>query len=175
MLAFGEKLRAQRVERGLYFQSENFNLSEKRAQDRPFLLEINLLPLKATGSPVADASKPLENPDRTIVLKNVFFDTDKSILKSESFVELNKLKLLLTENPKMRIELRGHTDNVGSDASNLDLSTRRAAAVKDFLIQNGITADRLQSKGFGESQPVDTNETPEGRQNNRRTEFLILD
>ncbi|NJN33343.1 MAG: OmpA family protein [Saprospiraceae bacterium] len=117
----------------------------------------------------------MENPDRTIVLKNVFFDTDKSILKSESFVELNKLKLLLTENPKMRIELRGHTDNVGSDASNLDLSTRRAAAVKDFLIQNGITADRLQSKGFGESQPVDTNETPEGRQNNRRTEFLILD
>ncbi len=159
------------------FHSENFNLTEKATLEKPFLLEINLQPIKAeTSQPMAEQGKPVEKPkeDKAIVLKNVFFDTDKAILKSESFAELNKLKLFLSENPAIRIELRGHTDNQGSDAHNLDLSDQRAKAVRDFLVQKGINADRLQAKGFGETMPVESNETPQGRANNRRTEFVIL-
>ena len=152
------------------FQSENFNLTEKASFDKPFLLQINLQSLK-----MAD-SKPSEKPkeDKAVVLKNVFFDTDKAILKPESFAELNKLKLFLSENPTIRIELRGHTDSQGSDTHNLDLSDRRAKAVRDFLVQKGIVVDRIQAKGFGENMPVDSNDTPQGRANNRRTEFVVL-
>jgi outer membrane protein OmpA-like peptidoglycan-associated protein len=107
-------------------------------------------------------------------LKNVFFDTDKADLKPQSRAELNKLKLLLTENPTIRIEIRGHTDNVGAEKDNQILSEKRAKAVKDYLSQNGIAADRLLSKGFGKTVPIDTNDTEQGRQNNRRTEFVIL-
>ena len=143
---------------------------EKASFDKPFLLKINLQPLK-TGE-----SKPTDKPkeDKAVVLKNVFFDTDKAILKSESFAELNKLKLFLSENPTIRIELRGHTDSQGPDTHNLDLSDRRAKAVRDFLVQKGIVVDRIQAKGFGKTMPVDSNDTPQGRANNRRTEFVIL-
>ena len=79
-----------------------------------------------------------------------------------------------THRPTMRIEIRGHTDNVGNDAENQTLSQRRAKAVYDFLIQNGIEATRLTYKGFGKTQPIDTNDTEQGRANNRRTEFVIL-
>jgi outer membrane protein OmpA-like peptidoglycan-associated protein len=165
------------------FQSENFNLTEKNTADKPFLLEINLQPIKAV---VAEVLKPINTtplkttvvekplPEKAIILKNVFFDTDKADLRPESFSELNKLKLLLTENPTMRIELRGHTDSQGSDTHNLDLSSRRAKAVVTYLAKNGISADRLQSKGFGETSPIDSNDMEQGRQNNRRTEFVIL-
>ena len=95
-------------------------------------------------------------------------------MKPESFAELNKLKLFLSENPTIRIELRGHTDTQGSDTHNLDLSDRRAKAVRDFLVQKGIVVDRIQAKGFGENMPIDSNDTPQGRANNRRTEFVIL-
>lgn len=159
------------------FQSENFNLTEKATFDKPFLLNINLQPLKSSDNTNnTEGNKVVEKPkvDKAVVLKNVFFDTDKAVLKPESFAELNKLKLFLNENPTVRIEIRGHTDNEGSDTHNLDLSERRANAVKDFLIQKGIKAERLQSKGFGESMPVDNNDTPQARANNRRTEFVIL-
>ena len=157
------------------FQSENFNLSEKNTFDKPFLLEINLQPIKVVASTPQNTeggTKPKE--DKPIILKNVFFDTDKSELRTESFSELNKLKLLLQENPSMRIEIRGHTDNQGSDAHNLDLSDRRAKSVMAYLVKAGISNDRLFSKGFGKGQPIDSNDTEQGRQNNRRTEFVIL-
>jgi outer membrane protein OmpA-like peptidoglycan-associated protein len=160
------------------FQSENFNLTEKNTADKPFLLELNLQPIKIIASTPSKPSnteggvKPPE--EKAIILKNVFFDTDKADLKPQSRAELNKLKLLLTENPAMRIEIRGHTDNVGADKDNQILSEKRAKAVKDYLSQNGVAADRLLSKGFGKTVPIDTNDTEQGRQNNRRTEFVIL-
>jgi outer membrane protein OmpA-like peptidoglycan-associated protein len=107
-------------------------------------------------------------------LKNVFFETNKADLRKESRAELNKLRLLLTENPSMKIEISGHTDNVGSDADNLSLSEKRAKAVRDFLIQNGIATERLTYRGYGKTQPVDSNDTETGRAANRRTAFLIL-
>ena len=73
----------------------------------------------------------------------------------------------------MNIQINGHTDNVGSDADNLKLSDDRAKAVQDYLIKNGIAVNRLRYKGYGESQPIDTNDTEDGRRNNRRTEFVL--
>jgi len=107
-----------------------------------------------------------------IVLKNVFFESGSAELKTTSLVELNYLKDLLADNASLRIQINGHTDNVGSETDNLALSQNRAKAVQDYLIMEGIAPDRLSYKGFGESQPIDTNDTEAGRKNNRRTEFI---
>ena len=109
-----------------------------------------------------------------IILKNIFFDFDKTTLRPTSTAELNRLIKMLNDMPTLKIEISGHTDNVGSDAYNKKLSLGRAKAVVDFLIDNGIDSDRLTSAGYGESQPIETNETEEGRQMNRRTEFKVL-
>ena len=96
-------------------------------------------------------------------------------LHSASYdAELDKLKKLLNDNPTLRIRINGHTDNVGTDNDNLNLSANRAKSVYEYLIQKGIAASRLEYKGFGESKPVATNDTAEGRQENRRTEFELL-
>jgi outer membrane protein OmpA-like peptidoglycan-associated protein/tetratricopeptide (TPR) repeat protein len=108
-----------------------------------------------------------------IVLRNIFFDFDKATIKSESAGELDRLIKLLTENPTIKIELGSHTDSKGSDEYNLKLSDNRSKSVVEYLITHGIGAERLTAKGYGETKPIDTNDTDEGRQNNRRTEFKI--
>ena len=108
------------------------------------------------------------------MLKNIFFETAKATLKDESKTELNKLVELLTKNPTIKIEIGGHTDNVGVDAENLKLSDARAVAVKNYLTANGISADRLSTKGYGETQPIADNNTEVGRAKNRRTEFKVI-
>lgn len=110
----------------------------------------------------------------TIRLNNIFFDFGKATLRPESYPELDRLVGYMTQNDKMVIELSGHTDNVGSDDANMKLSTDRAKAVLDYVLAKGITADRVTSKGFGETKPVSTNDTEEGKQLNRRVEFTIL-
>ncbi|MDW8135143.1 MAG: OmpA family protein, partial [Bacteroidia bacterium] len=110
----------------------------------------------------------------TIVLRNIFFDFDKATLRPESKAELERVYQLLMQNPNMKIRLAGHTDNVGSDEYNQRLSESRAKAVYEYLIQRGISPGRLSYVGYGESKPIDTNETEEGRQNNRRVELEIL-
>lgn len=109
-----------------------------------------------------------------IILKNIFFDFDKATLRPESKAELERVFQLLKENPKMKVRLAGHTDSMGSDDYNQRLSEARAKAVYEYLIQRGISADRLSYIGYGESRPIDTNDTDEGRQNNRRVELEIL-
>lgn len=109
-----------------------------------------------------------------IVLKNIFFDTDKYVLRNESIPELKRLIDLLNEIPSMRIEISGHTDSRGSDSHNQVLSQNRAKAVVEYLSKNGIDVKRLEFAGYGETQPMATNDTDEGRQENRRTEFKIL-
>lgn len=110
----------------------------------------------------------------TIRLNNIFFDTGKDSLRSESFPELDRLVGYMNQNGKMQIELSGHTDNVGSDDANLKLSDDRAKAVTRYLVSKGIKEERIIAKGYGETKPVATNETDEGRQLNRRVEFTIL-
>jgi outer membrane protein OmpA-like peptidoglycan-associated protein len=116
---------------------------------------------------------PIEIGEK-VRLNNIFFETGKWDLLPESFNELDKLVRMLNDNPDMAIEINGHTDNVGNDDSNLQLSQKRAAAVVNYLLEKGISNTRLDSKGFGETQPVAANETDEGRALNRRVEFVII-
>ena len=109
-----------------------------------------------------------------IVLNNIFFDFDKATLRPESKAELDRLATMLTEMPNLKIEISGHTDNVGAATYNKTLSQNRAKSVVDYLIKNGIAASRLTYKGYGFDQPIASNDNDEGRQKNRRTEFKIV-
>ncbi len=110
-----------------------------------------------------------------IVLKNIFFDFNKATLRPESTNELERLTKLLKDVPSLKIEIGGHTDSKGSDTYNQSLSEKRAQAVVDYLTtKGGISKSRLEYKGYGEKEPIATNETDEGRQLNRRTEFKII-
>lgn len=142
---------------GYLFHSENIELLSGTPEE-PFLKNVGMKQLSV---------------GETVVLKNVFFETNKYDLKDESRVELMKLHSFMQNNPAVSIEISGHTDNVGSDNDNQTLSENRAQAIYNFLIENGIEADRLSYKGYGETQPIDTNDTEEGRANNRRSEFKI--
>lgn len=110
----------------------------------------------------------------TVRLKNIYFAFNKTDLKSESFVELNKVVDFLTQNPSVEIEIAGHTDSKGTDEYNNTLSQGRSQAVVDYITRQGIDVSRLTAKGYGESKPIDTNDTPEGQANNRRVEFTVL-
>jgi OmpA-OmpF porin, OOP family len=111
---------------------------------------------------------------KTFPLKDIYFETAKADLLPRSFVELDKLAIILRENPTMEIEIVGHTDNVGDVNANLVLSRRRAAMVMDYLVQSDIPARRLRANGFGDKIPIASNEIEETRQINRRVEFRIL-
>jgi outer membrane protein OmpA-like peptidoglycan-associated protein len=142
---------------GYLFHSENFDIPASAAYQE-VVKDVELEKI-AVGS--------------TIVLRNVFFDFDKATLKPESSTELDRLVKILLDNPTIKIELSGHTDSKGSDEYNLKLSESRAKACVDYLVAKGIKADRLTYHGYGETKPIDTNDTEEGRANNRRTEFKI--
>lgn len=112
---------------------------------------------------------------QTVVINNIFFEFAKSDIKPESLPELNRLVEFLQTYPQVKIEIRGHTDSIGSSAFNMKLSNNRAKAVFNFLINNGIDKKRLGFIGFGKEKPVADNGTDEGRQLNRRVEFVITD
>ncbi len=111
---------------------------------------------------------------RVYKLENVYFDTGKSNIKPESYPSLDKLVFEMKNKPTMVIEIAGHTDNVGDDQNNMRLSQSRAVSAKQYLESKGIASNRLIAKGYGETAPVSTNETPEGRQLNRRTEVKVI-
>ena len=155
------------------FHSENFALANKADLEKPYTLEIGMQPVPiVVDEPKAEAPVTTYQP---IILRNVFFDTGSAELRSESFIELNLLKNLLEENQKLKIRINGHTDNVGTETDNLLLSENRAKAVHNYLVDQGIDQGRLSYKGFGESLPIETNESLEGRQSNRRTEFVVVE
>jgi outer membrane protein OmpA-like peptidoglycan-associated protein len=110
-----------------------------------------------------------------IRLNNIFFDSGKFDLLSESFAELDILFALLKDNKNIKIEIAGHTDAVGSDTDNMELSKNRANSVLKYLVGKGITSDRIVAKGYGESKFIAPNTTEEGKQLNRRVEFVILE
>lgn len=109
-----------------------------------------------------------------IVIENILFNTGKSTLQSQSYAELDKLVSLLKKNPSIRIEVSGHTDNVGSASVNKRISKTRALTVRNYLISQGIEEERLEYEGYGFEQPIAPNDTPEGRAQNRRVEIKIL-
>lgn len=138
--------------------SDRIDLRQAKDQQR-YERNLVLVPI-ATGVPIR--------------LNNIFFDTARTELLPESRAELDRLATLLREAPTMRIEIRGHTDSVDDDAANQKLSDGRAASVVAYLVKAGIAAGRLQSAGFGESQPIAANDTEKNRLQNRRVEFVIL-
>ena len=142
---------------GYLFHSENFALDEQSALQA---LELDI-PLQRL------------NKGSKIVLKNIFFDTDAYSFKSESDVELYTLVNFMQNNKLLKVEIEGHTDNIGSESHNIKLSENRAKAVYDFLVDNDIEASRMTYKGFGASQPIATNDTEKGRATNRRTAFRV--
>jgi len=143
---------------GYLFHSENFNIADSAAF-QTIIKDIALKKIQV-GS--------------TIVLKNIFYDFDKATLRTESTNELERLLKLLVEMPNLKIEISSHTDSKGANDYNFKLSDSRAKSVVDYLISKGISTDRLVAKGYGEEKPISTNDTDEGRQLNRRTEFKIL-
>jgi peptidoglycan-associated lipoprotein len=118
--------------------------------------------------------------ERSFVLENIYFGFDSANIKPEAAIELDKLVQILTDNPQIRIELSSHTDSVGTHAYNIELSQRRAESSVNYLVQSGISPDRLVAKGYGEEKPIarntnpDGTDNPRGRDKNRRTEFKIL-
>jgi OOP family OmpA-OmpF porin len=114
------------------------------------------------------------SPPRVFTLDNVFFDSGKSTLRSESYKELNELAEYMTLKPDLVIEIAGHTDNVGAAEANQTLSEDRANAVKQYLQKKNIAPERVQAKGYGDTQPVADNSTASGKQKNRRTEVRII-
>jgi outer membrane protein OmpA-like peptidoglycan-associated protein/Tfp pilus assembly protein PilF len=152
---------------GYLFSTERFTLSNE-VQKAPKRVDVALQKIKV-GTKIS-LTNTAENG-----VKNIFFDTNSDVLKKESFAELNQLIELLNKNPQRKIEVGGHTDDVGDDASNLSLSQRRAEAVKDYLVKNGVAESRVQAKGYGETQPQVPNDSDINRAKNRRTEFLVVE
>jgi OmpA-OmpF porin, OOP family len=149
--------------KGYLFQSLNFDYA------MPLATGANLEPLviNIALDPALKGSKS--------VLQNIFFEVDKYELQEKSITELEKVVRFLLENPQIRVEIGGHTDNTGTASYNQQLSEKRAQSVYSFLITNGILAKRVSWRGFGATKPIQSNETEEGRQQNRRIEFTITD
>ncbi|HRB24183.1 MAG TPA: OmpA family protein, partial [Ferruginibacter sp.] len=144
--------------KGYLFFSDNFliaNLETDTTYTKNILLE------------------PIVN-NAAIVLKNIFYEVNSFKLSPESQTELDNLVTLLNENPGIKIEISGHTDNVGKPADNLLLSNNRAKAVVNYLNSKKINATRLVAKGYGETKPIADNKTEAGRLQNRRTEMRVL-
>jgi hypothetical protein len=146
--------------KGYLFFSENFALKGIFRKTEPFLKDVPMQSIKIGES---------------IILKNIFFETDLYALKKESRIELDKVIEFLHDYPAIKIEISGHTDNVGSLDYNQTLSENRAKSVVDYLIKSSITKDRIKYKGYGFSQPVASNDTEEGKALNRRTELKIIE
>jgi outer membrane protein OmpA-like peptidoglycan-associated protein len=144
---------------GYLFHSDHFDLKGVYSALEPYRKDIELRPIRV---------------GEVMVMRNIFFETDSYELKNESIVELNRLLDLLTKNPSMRIEVGGHTDDVGAEDYNLSLSDKRAKAVVNYLTSKSISADRLTWKGYGKSKPIADNTSDEGRAQNRRTEIRVI-
>ena len=124
------------------------------------------------AAPAVTATSPfIPTPEKPIVLEGVHFQTNKAVLLPESSAILDRVAESLIAHPEVIIEVGGHSDSDGSDASNLKLSTKRANAVRDYLIKKGVPASQMTAKGYGETQPISDNKTPEGKAMNRRVEL----
>lgn len=128
----------------------------------------------ATPAPTPAPEAPKAVPAKEWVLTGVQFETGSDKLKSSSTAKLDEAAQILKDNPSVRVQVQGHTDNVGDPAFNQSLSEKRAVSVKKYLVSKGIAENRLETTGFGENVPVGDNEIAEGRAENRRIEFRVL-
>jgi outer membrane protein OmpA-like peptidoglycan-associated protein len=144
--------------KGYLFFSELYPLGSN-APDSTYNKNIPLQPVEINAS---------------LVLKNILFETNSAKLQPISMIEINRLLQLMNENPTLKVQINGHTDNVGKPADNLKLSAARAKSVVDYLAGKGVDPKRLSFKGFGETKPIADNKTEAGRSMNRRTEFVVI-
>ncbi len=149
---------------------------EVTAKDYLYFVEMVYLSQKQVVDSKVQANFQLDKIDvgATMVLNNIFFETNKATIKPESTTELERLASLLIENPTIRLEISGHTDNVGSYRANQKLSESRAKSVVEYLVSKGVGSSRLEYKGYSFNQPIADNNTAEGRSQNRRVEFKVL-
>jgi len=153
-----DKYEIQITAENYYSVSQNLDL-EGLQKSTEILKELALIPLEEGES---------------IRMNNIFFDFGDSTLRSESFAELDRLIDILGNHKKMEIEIGGHTDNIGNDESNKKLSKERADSVVSYLVSKGVNSKKLTSAGYGEAMPEASNDTEEGREQNRRVVFIIL-
>lgn len=162
-LPLGNNYAFQILKDGYYVHSENFNTTSINQISSPYVLDIALRRIEN------------ESKEEVTVLNNIFFETASYVLLPQSFIEIDYLVSLLKKYPNKKIKIIGHTDNIGADTENFSLSEQRAKAVVDALIEKKVSPSRLYFEGRGESEPLDTNETEQGRSKNRRTEFIFVD
>ncbi|MBI5915533.1 MAG: OmpA family protein [Bacteroidetes bacterium] len=160
-------------------EQQPFYLSNVRGKDfdprKDELLDVEIRQRKQDFDSSVDKALSAAKPEEKIIrLDHVYFETGSAKLSDLSKYELDNLVAVLNKYPKMTVEVAGHTDNVGDAAANLSLSQTRAKSVYDYLTGKGIAGTRLTARGYGQSKPVDTNDTEEGKAKNRRTEFQIL-
>jgi len=153
----------------------DYALNVLRAGYLFFSSNFSLKGVDASESVSLEAPLNKLRPGNKMVLNNIFFDTDSYALRPESKVELGTLIKQLMINKNIRVEIGGHTDNVGSEEENRRLSEQRAQAVVSHLIEAGIETSRLVAKGYGETEPVASNDSEDGRSKNRRTEMKIIE
>lgn len=153
---------------GYLFYSDRFSLAEGLVQAGPYGLNIALQPVKEE-TVVSDRAEA----DGAIAFRNVLFTSGSAELLPVSGDELDRLAELLTKASSYAVEIVGHTDDVGEDETNLQLSRERAKSVKEYLVERGIASARITTRGDGEANPIDTNDTEEGRARNRRTTFKL--
>jgi len=165
---------------GYFNLSEEFTTGKKPVDKKiNFGFEIDEIVASESGSGSGIPKDGSESALKTYDIGEVFYDYDKASIRSDAEPQLNKVVKMLQDNPKISIEIQSHSDSRGTDGYNQSLSNRRAQSVVNYIVSKGITKNRLNSKGFGESQPVnkcvDGVECPESdHQKNRRTEFIVL-
>jgi len=135
----------------------------------------NGCPVQQAETPVQQNNPVMPNAPVEISINVVEFDLDKSLIRSQYFAMLNKVSNIMLQNPTYKIMLVGHTDFEGSATYNYQLGQRRSMAVRDYLVRNGISPDRVKIMSYGEELPKSSNSSNEGRQRNRRTEIIIMD
>lgn len=170
---------SKRIERDAYYYVDDVSVFEYKPEKEiidtiqypdPFASTNIELPDTEIVEPVTIEKLP---SDVVMAFKNVLFQSGEAILSPLSFPELNIIASYMKVDPKLHIEIYGHTDNAGDEEKNLELSIKRAAAVGNYLVAKGVIASNVTSSGFGSTNPVASNETPEGRKQNRRVEFIL--
>jgi outer membrane protein OmpA-like peptidoglycan-associated protein len=153
-------------------EGDTYNVQYKAFSENQ---DYNVLKMPSMEGTVSFEYKLIISPPKTYTLDNVFFDTGKSVLKPESFKELNELYDYMAGKTSLKVEIAGHTDNVGNKDANQKLSQDRANSVKAYLVKKGIKAERIIAKGYGDTQPIAENTTDANKQKNRRTEVRSLE
>jgi len=166
--------------------SKNLTIETAAGEGKTYEFEARLERIRAPKSVISASEKPVTEKKKgdssfgnlekgkVIVLNNIYFDQSSPVLRAESSPQLDELVEVLKQNPAVRVEIRGHTDNVGDFELNIKLSRDRCQSVVDYLIQKGIAANRLQTVGRGPVDAVAPNTTEENRKKNRRVEFIVL-